>query len=122
MTGHGPPYIRFYLWEIIFLNWYTAVANKLEQGLDTVEDTIEKASNAAGALTQATKLFESSKSGNSVLAIIDKARQSFGGVLDGVVPPLAIIAAVVGISKGLVGPAYANWAPLPCPHVVSFPL
>ena len=81
---------------------------KLETGVDTVEG-LTRSGNAVEAVAKATEAFQLFKTSNPVLDIVKKASQSFGRVLGGTVPPLAIMGAIVGIGTKLVGGNYQKW-------------
>jgi hypothetical protein len=81
-------------------------------------DKLQKGSAAAGALLdsgafsqaaeKAQSLYEAFKQENPLKAIVQKASLSFAAVAGGV-PPLAIIAAIVGVSATAAGVAYSRW-------------
>ena len=81
-------------------------------------DKLQKGSAAAGALLdsgafsqaaeKAQSLYDAFKQGNPLKSIVQKASLSFAAVAGGV-PPLAIIAAVVGVSATAAGVAYSRW-------------
>jgi hypothetical protein len=81
-------------------------------------DKLQKGSAAAGALLdsgaftkaaeKAQGLYEAFKQENPLKRIVQKASVSFAAVAGGV-PPLAIVAAVVGVSATAAGVAYNRW-------------
>ncbi|MBI1925580.1 hypothetical protein HYR99_15170 [Candidatus Poribacteria bacterium] len=89
-------------------NKYGDVIDKLEQGANIVE-ALSQSGNVTEAVTKATEVFELFKTSNPVRDIVVKASQSFGQVLGGAVPPLAIIGTVIGVSTKLAGVAYQKW-------------
>jgi hypothetical protein len=89
-------------------NKYNSTISKLEQAVNTVE-SLSKVGNTTEAVTKATEAFQLFKTSNPVRDIVVKASQSFGRVLGGVLPPLAIISVIVGVSTKLVGVAYQKW-------------
>lgn len=84
------------------------VTNKLEQGVNIIEN-LSKIGDVAGVVTKGTEVFDLFKGDNPVRSIIEQATRSFGKVLGGAVPPLALISTIVGVTTTLAGGAYARW-------------
>lgn len=87
---------------------YEGVVDKLEKGAKKVEDLAE-VGKAVDAVKEAKEVFDVFRKDNPVRATVEKAMQSFGRVLGDVVPPLAVITAVVTIGAKLTGIAYQKW-------------
>ena len=87
---------------------YGDVITKLEAGVNTAQ-SLTQSGNAVEAVAKATEAFQLFKTSNPVLDIVKQASQSFGRVLGGTVPPIAIIGAVIGVGAKLVGGAYQKW-------------
>ncbi|MFY9269853.1 MAG: hypothetical protein WAO55_08930 [Candidatus Manganitrophaceae bacterium] len=87
---------------------YGDTLSKLEEGIATAENLIE-GGKTLEAVNKAGELFEAFKGGNPVKEIVSKASLSFGRVLGGSVPQLALIFAIVGVGSKLVGVTYQKW-------------
>jgi hypothetical protein len=87
---------------------YDGTIAKLERGV-TMIDSLSQMGKTAEAVAKTDELFKLFKADNPVRDIVEKASQSFGRVLGGAIPPLAIIGGIVGVSTKLVGVAYQKW-------------
>jgi len=87
---------------------YGDIVDKLEKGYDTI-NTLTKGGGVKDAIEQGEELFELFKKENPVKDVFTQALGSFGTVLGGSVPALAIITTVVAVSVKLVGTAYEKW-------------
>lgn len=88
-------------------NKYLETIGKLEQGLTLVEGL--KGGNVSEAVAKAKELLGAFQSDNPVKELVQKARESWGRVLGGSVPQVALLAAIVGVGMKLVGVAYDKW-------------
>lgn len=87
---------------------YAPVVAKLQQGAAVVE-TFAKSGDGKAALAKGQEILDVFKKENPVKDVFSKALGSFGRVLGGTVPALAIITTVVAIGTELVGAAYEKW-------------
>lgn len=84
------------------------VIAKVEDGLKVV-DELRAGGNVGDAVEKAIGLVRDVSKGSGVAPLLAKAAGSFGAVLGGVVPPLAIAVAVATVAARLTGAAYERW-------------
>jgi hypothetical protein len=87
---------------------YGGWVEKLEKGLATAE-SLSKLGKAKEAVEKAKDVFEVFKKANPFKELLEKAGKSFGRVLGGSAPPLALIGGVVTLGVKLAGGIYAKW-------------
>ncbi len=87
---------------------YNDFIKKLEEGVESVERLAGRG-DFKEALTKADDLFTMFRKGNPVKDIYGNALASFGKVLGGSVPALAVITAIVTVGTKLAGTAYQKW-------------
>jgi len=87
---------------------YGDILNKLEQGYETVQ-SLTKGGSLTDAVAKGQELFDLFKKDNPARDAYLNALGSFGKVLGGSVPAIALITTIVGVGVKLVGNAYEKW-------------
>jgi hypothetical protein len=87
---------------------YIDLADKLAASVKSVEGIVN-AGKPEEAVVKASELFKTFKETNPARDVVVNAVASFGTVLSGVMPPIALVTALLAMSVKLGGMAYQKW-------------